>query len=72
MSQSENVQIYEVQSINRGIWGSDPVHPWTNSDMENSPSWDEYRLPPGDWVWAGNWKIEKEAGRTDKDGWEYA
>ena len=72
MSESQHIQIYEVQSITRGTWDADRVHPWTNINMADSKPWDEYTLQSSDWSWVGNWKIEKEAGRTDKDGWEYA
>ena len=72
MSESQEVRIYEVQSINKGLWESDKAHPWTNANMEDSKSWDEYVLPSSEWSWVGNWKIEKEAGRTDTEGWEYA
>ena len=72
MSESQHVQVYEVESIAKGIWNCDNIHPWVNINMEDCTSRDEYRLPSSEWSWVSNWKIDKEAGRTDKDGYEFA
>ena len=29
-------------------------------------------LPNSEWIWASDWLVEKKAGMTDEDGWEYA
>lgn len=72
MSESQHVQVYEIESISKGVWNPDTAHPWVNINMEDCTSRDEYRLPSSEWSWVSNWKIDKEAGRTDKDGWEFA
>ena len=72
MSESVNISCYEVECFISGAWVSDSMRPWCNLNMESSPPRDDISLPSSQWNWASNWKIEKETGGTDKDGWEYA
>lgn len=66
------VEICENESMIRGSWALDPVHPWTTKDLEICSPPEEYALPSAEWSWASNWRIEKAPGCTDADGWEYA
>ncbi len=72
MSESKNVSCYEIESFSKGSWVPDPSNPWCDVNMEPGVARDEMRTPSDEWKWVSNWKIEKEVGGTDRDGWEYA
>lgn len=74
MSESRAFEVYECQSYSRAAkWQPHAEFPWATKDPP-APCLplQEITLPNNEWVWASEWEIEKRAGTTDEDGWEYA
>ena len=74
MSESQVFEVYECQSYNRtNKWHPHADIPWAS---KNPPApcvpLTEITLPNNEWVWASDWVVEKQAGLTDAEGWEYA
>ena len=73
MAESVVVELYEHEVMQGKIWLSYEKKPWVNkASLEPSQPPDEIDTPSPEWNWESNWKIEKMAGFTDGDGWEYA
>ena len=71
--ESQVVELYEHEMMEGKIWKSYEKNPWVNKKtLDQSPPPDEINPPGAEWNWESNWKIEKRAGFTDEDGWEYA
>jgi hypothetical protein len=74
MSESNVMEIYEIEVFGRNTgWVSPPKSPWIKkSTMEPCSPPEELALPSGEWCWYSNWRIDKQTGITDEDGWGYA
>ncbi len=73
MAESVILEIYELEMYVSSTWVTDPNKAWTTVDFQTpSRPPDEVQLPGEEWTWASNWRIDKNPGCTDADGWEYA
>eukprot|EP01038_Epipyxis_sp_PR26KG_P004724 gene4724-6629_t len=74
MSESCVIEVYEnqIKSVLNG-WVVNNDCPWSlKGTMEACKPPDEVTLPSNEWAWTSNWRIDKTAGITDDEGWEYA
>lgn len=82
MSESRIVEIYECQvysSFKKWYpYEKLPYHYKSESlkaaeeELERCEVPYQINLPSSEWRWVGEWDIQKSAGLTDEDGWEYA
>ena len=73
MAESKVVEIYEHEIKASKIWKSYDKVPWgRRTSGEQCPPPEDIEPEGPDWTWECNWKIEKRAGFTDEEGWEYA
>jgi len=73
MAESRAVEIFEHEQRQGKIWVAYTKKPWVNKLNGEACAMPEDTDTQGpDWKWECNWKIEKRAGSTDEDGWEYA
>ena len=72
MAESRAVEIFEHEQRQGKIWVAYTKKPWVNKVSGEACAMPDDTDTPPDWKWECNWKIEKRAGFTDEEGWEYA
>lgn len=68
------MEIYEIEVFSRKHgWRPYNAAPWImKSSMQPCSPPEEVALPSSEWCWYSNWRIDKQPGLTDEDGWGYA